>query len=86
MCDSETDKYLNKNAELSKMFVVLYVKKGVCYFEVPGIDKYTQVTLVQVESLEAATFIKNAETNKADNTNSSGAEIVDVDDIVDDPE
>ena len=34
------------------MFVVLHVKEGLCYFEAPGIDKYSQVALVEVTLLE----------------------------------
>ena len=34
------------------MFVVLYVKEGITYFEAPGIDKYTHVTLVAVEQTD----------------------------------
>ena len=57
------------------MFVVLYVKEGVCYFEVPGIDKYTQVALVEVTSLEES---KGTEKENIDETDNS-----DVDDLID---
>ena len=31
------------------MFVIVTVENGICYFEAPGIDKYTHVALVEVE-------------------------------------
>ena len=72
MFNIETDKYVNKMSVV-KMFVVLYVKEGVCYFEAPGIDKYTQVALVEVASLEEATKKVNID----------DTENIDVDDIID---
>ena len=33
------------------MFVVLEIKDGTCYFEAPGIDKYSHVTVVSIENL-----------------------------------
>ena len=76
MFNIETDKYVNKMS-IVKMFVVLYVKEGICYFEAPGIDKYTQVTLVEVTSLEEATK------KVVDNTDDSESEDIDVDDQID---
>ena len=34
------------------MFVVLTVVDGVCYFELTGVDKYTQVAVLSIENLE----------------------------------
>ena len=37
------------------MFVVLNVINGICYFEVPGIDKYTHVALVDIQEAKPVT-------------------------------
>ena len=34
------------------MFVILEIKDGICYFEVPGIDKYSQVAVVSIAPVE----------------------------------
>ena len=64
------------------MFVVLYVKEGICYFEAPGVDKYTQVALVEVTSLAESKNTKNV----ADNTDDAETVNIDVDDVIDELE
>ena len=39
------------------MFVVLNVINGICYFEVPGIDKYTHVALVDIQEVKPVTAL-----------------------------
>jgi len=34
------------------MFLILEVKNGICYFEIPEIDKYTHVSVVSIELIE----------------------------------
>ena len=43
------------------MFVVLEIKDGICYFELPGIDKYSQVAVVSI------TPVKQDDTDEDDN-------------------
>ena len=74
MFNIETVKYVNKMLHV-KMFVVLYVNEGVCYFEAPGIDKYTQVALIEV------TLEESKDTKVVDNSD----EDIDVDDQIDEP-
>lgn len=34
------------------MFVVLTVVDGLCYFDLTGVDKYSQVAVLSIENLE----------------------------------
>jgi hypothetical protein len=59
------------------MFVVVDVKDGSSYFEVPGINKYCYVGVVSVEDLT-----KPVEKNNIAENNIDEDRIVDEDDIV----
>ena len=42
------------------MFVVITVKNGICYFEAPGIDKYTHVALIELTQEDESTKNENS--------------------------
>ena len=65
------------------MFVVLYVSQGLCYFEVPGINKYTHVAVVDIEKLPPRTSLEgSADTTIADENLVNDDTTDDEDDVI----
>ena len=64
------------------MFVVLNVINGICYFEVPGIDKYSHVALVDIQEVKPVTSLTvQDDEDKIDDDEDTHVSLVDIQEV-----